>query len=262
MPEASTSGPQTTLKRPGRGPWLLLALAVAAGLGFGLWRFLRGPPLEQVLAEKPKPAAEAPAQEAGKAPPPPDAATTRSLLDAVSPHPLVRRGLSEGDVVRRWAVVTDNLAEGVSPRGQLAFLAPSGPFSVERRGATTVIAPAAYARYDGFADAVASVDAAALSRAYGALHGVLEAAYRALGYPDGSLDRVTARALRRVANAPVPQGEVAVEPIPGGGWAYADPKLEALPQVEKHLLRLGARNARLVQAKARELLALLPAGAR
>jgi hypothetical protein len=193
--------------------------------------------------------------------PPPDPKTTRELLDAVSPHPLVRRGLSEGDAVRRWVVVTDNLAEGVSPRKQLDFLAPSAPFSVERRGATTVIAQAAYARYDGFADAVSSVDAAALSRAYGALHGALETAYWALGYPNASLDRVTARALRRIANARIPDGEVAVVPAPGGGWAYADEKLEQLSSVEKHLLRLGPRNARLVQAKARELLALLPAGA-
>jgi hypothetical protein len=253
--------PSTTLKRSGRAPWILLAVVIVVAIGFGLWRFLRGPPLEEVLAEKPRPPAEAAPQPEAKPAPPPDAATTRSLLDAVSPHPLVRRGLSEGDVVRRWVVVTDNLAEGVSPRAQLGFLAPPAPFSVERRGAKTVVAPAAYARYDAFADAVSSVDAAALSRVYGALHGVLEAAYRALGYPNASLDKVTARALRRVANAPVPPGEAEVVPIPGG-WAFADPGLESLSQVEKHVLRLGPRNARLVQAKARELLALLPAGAR
>jgi hypothetical protein len=39
----------------------------------------------------------------------------------------------------------------------------------------------------------------------------------------------------------------------GAVYAFSDPKLEALGPVEKHLLRMGPRNARLVQAKAREI---------
>ena len=39
----------------------------------------------------------------------------------------------------------------------------------------------------------------------------------------------------------------------GGIWAFADPALEERGDVDKHVLRLGPRNARIVQAKAREL---------
>jgi hypothetical protein len=185
-----------------------------------------------------------------------DATQVRSLVEAFSSDPRFRRWLPEGDLVRRWVVVTDNLAEGVSPRRQLGFLAPARPFSVERRGGREVIAPASYRRYDDFADVVATVDAQAVARAYRSLHAVLEAAYRALGYPDASLDHVTARALHRIEAAPVRDGEVEVV---GEGTLYefADARLERLGAVEKHLLRMGPRNTRLLQAKAREILLAL-----
>ena len=39
----------------------------------------------------------------------------------------------------------------------------------------------------------------------------------------------------------------------GAIYLYADAQLESLGPVEKHLLRMGPRNARLLQEKAREL---------
>jgi hypothetical protein len=42
-----------------------------------------------------------------------------------------------------------------------------------------------------------------------------------------------------------------------GLFVYEDERLERAGAVEKHLLRMGPRNTRLVQAKARELLEAL-----
>jgi hypothetical protein len=154
--------------------------------------------------------------------------------------------------VRRWAIVADNVAEGASPRRQLAQVAPRGPFTVEQRGGATVIAAASYARYDAFGDAVASVDAAALAALYRAVHAPVEAAYRALGYPSAPFEAVVVRALHRIETAPVVDGAVAVRDE-GGIFVFADPRLETQREVEKHLLRMGPRNTRLVQEKAREL---------
>jgi hypothetical protein len=148
--------------------------------------------------------------------------------------------------------VTANVAEGTSPRSSLRFLAPSGAFSVEQREGGPVIAPASYARYDAIADAVESIDARSIASAYRRLHGALEAAYRALGYPKGSLDRATARALHRIEAAPLPKGEARVE-LQEGLYVFQDPSLEQLDDVQKHLLRMGPRNERLIQGKAREL---------
>ena len=248
--------PRSELRPRGRKPLivvvvLLVAAAVVAGV---LWfRRWSAPPPAPAPVSAPAPASA----EADAGPPSTgDVAQSRSILETLSADPLLRRALTEGDVGRRWAIVTDNLAEGVSPRQQLGFLAPTRPFTVAARpGQVQVIAPESYRRYDGFADAVAAVDAQAVARTYRDLRSSVEAVYRALGYPQASLDRVTARALRRIAAAPVRDGEVAVEGR--GPYTFAEASLEDLPQVEKHLLRMGPRNTRLLQAKARELLQAL-----
>jgi hypothetical protein len=242
------------------GEWAAIgfSLVVAGSVTFLWWRQHRPAPQPTAPITSTPIAADA-------SEPPPGAAITaspqdvRRWLEPVSADPLFRRALEGDDVLTRWAVLTDNLAEGVSPRRVLEPLSPSRPFSVTSAGDGTAIAPESYARYDAFADAVASVDAAALGRAFRALHAALDGAYRALGYPPGALDRATARALHRIEASPVRDGEVRVDEK-GGVYVFADPELEALRPVEKHLLRMGPRNTRLLQAKAHELEAALGLG--
>jgi hypothetical protein len=256
-PNRAPEGVRPTLARPSRLPALLVSLAVVGGGGLLVWRYLDRssrlpppPPLESAApAEAPSDADAAP-----EGPPPPPA-TTQGLLEAVSKDALLRKVLAEGDVVRRWAVVAANLALGESPRKELGALA-SGKFSVESVGGTTVISPASYARYDAFGDAVASIDAEALASAWRALRPALQGAYRALGYPSPTIDSAMLRALRRLEQAPVRDAPVTVE-ADGNVYVFADPRLEGLGQVEKHLLRMGPRNTRIVQTKAREIEAAL-----
>jgi len=254
--------PKSGLRPPSRAPAVLLAVAaIAAAILVVTWIRQRTtlPPVPP--PEVAQVAATGADTSSGSVPTvEPD--RVRSLLESVSASALFRRALAQGDLVRRWIVVTDNLAEGVLPRAQLGFLAPGGPFSVVNRRGKHVISPASYGRYDEFADAVASVDARAVAKVYRELHPVLEAAYRALGYPTASLDRVTARALHRLEAAPTRDGDVVVE-REGRAFVFADDRLEDLGEVEKQLLRMGPRNTRLLQAKAREILDALglPAGA-
>ncbi len=244
---------RTGLRRSRLLPWLVLGVVVAVGAGVALWLRQRTPPAPETL-EGPAPAAPAPAAapspEAGTAAPTPQQA--RSLFDAISPSSRFR-SLLTGDLVRRWAVLTANLALGESPRHELGALAPRGAFEVVNHGGRTFIAPASYRRYDDFAAIVASIDAQAVARAYRALHAPLEAAYRGLGYPHGSLDEATSRALRRIEEAPVPSGEVEVVAGEAALYRFRDSRLEALGAAEKHLLRMGPRNGGLIQAKAREI---------
>jgi hypothetical protein len=244
-------------RRPsfGGSDWLmvLLALAVVGGGAAWWWTHREAPPAVATPSVAAAPPAPAPVQEPVKVV---GADQLRELLEAVSVSAPYRKWLSAGEVLERWAVVTDNLAEGVSPRKRLPFLAPQQRFTATRRGDKLVIAAAAYARYDLFAEVVGSVDVAAAVRAYRGLHGPLEAAYRALGYPEGSLDRVTAAALKRLASAPARDGDVVVEAGgtgPDAIYFFVAPELERLGAVDKHLLRMGPRNTRLIQAKARQL---------
>jgi Protein of unknown function (DUF3014) len=149
--------------------------------------------------------------------------------------------------------VTDNLAEGVSPRKQLTFLAPSQPFLVQQKAGRMFIDPRSYARYDTFADVVASIDANAFASLVRELHPLLQSAYHALGYPDRNVDVAAAQALQRLVSAPVVESGVEVKPGHGALYEFADEKLEKQGPVAKHLLRMGPRNTKLIQAKAREL---------
>jgi hypothetical protein len=240
--------PKTSLKRA-RSSSMAVIVALLAALGGAFvalraWRNPAAPPPVARTEPQSFPSGEAPLGEepAGGIPP---------LLEPVSSDGMFRSAI-EGEFVRRWAVVVDNLAEGTSPRRQLGFLAPSLPFTVIERGGKTVIDPASYERYDAFANTVASVDAQALARAYRALRGPLEAAYRLLGYPGGSIDGVVGRALDRIESTRVEEGAVPVK-NEGGVFVFQERRLERLRDVEKHLVRMGPRNTRILQAKAREI---------
>ena len=240
--------------RRSRLPLLALAVVVAAAAAvFILRRQPQAPPAEEPVAAAAAPApGDAVTPDAKTESSVLDAATIRSLLESLSPLETFRRWLADGDGVRRWTIITDNIAEDVSPRRQLALLAPSKPFSVVSASGALAIAPESYRRYDGFADAIAAVDARNAASVYRALRGPLTAAYRVLGYPDRSFDRITAKALNRLERTPVRDDRVEVVDE-GGVYVFAEPDLERLGAVEKHLLRTGPRNTRLVQAKAKEI---------
>jgi hypothetical protein len=250
--------PKTSIRPPSAVPLVLAGLGVVVAAAGGLWWFLGGTPPPPAPGAVASPAVEAPAGATGPAV---DPARQLSLLEAVSVNPALRGLLVAPDVARRWAVAVENLANDVVPRKQLDTLAPRGAFAVLRRDGRAAIDPQSYARFDAVGDAVASVNVDAFVIAYAALRPALEAAYRALGYPDGSIDKAAARALHRIEVSPVRDGEVAVVEGTGATWAFADPSLEGLGDVEKQILRMGPRNARILQVKAREISQALGMGA-
>lgn len=246
--ETTTPTPRTALKRSSSMPVVLAVLVVAAGAGWWIWQE------RKAGAPPPPPPAAAPAAQADAAPPAvtADPAQVKSLLEAASPDATWRGWLGASDLVRRWAVAIDDAARGVSPRAQADFLAPKAQFSVLTHRGRSAISPRSYARYDGLADVVGKLDVSALAAAYRALHPALDTAYRAIAPPGTTLDQATARALERVRSAPVEEAQVPVV-VRGGVYAFADARLEALPDLEKQLLRMGPRNERILQDKAKAL---------
>jgi hypothetical protein len=146
----------------------------------------------------------------------------------------------------RFVVVVDNVAEDVNPRKQLDFI-KLAPQRAEKLDPT---------RYDLIALVIASVDSKGLAQVVRDLHPLLESAYHKLGYPDRSFDQVAAKALQRIVDAPVVEKTPGLVPK-GANFAFADEKLEALGPVEKLLVRMGPRNTKLIQNKAREIAAAL-----
>jgi hypothetical protein len=256
------AAPRSNLESSSRLPWVIAIAVAAIVVGGGAWWLLRTPeeqPPPPAAAAQPEPAAAGSAEVAETiAPesPPLDADSARAALEGASTNPLFRSWLLGGDLVRRWVTVTANLAEGESPRTPLKSLAPAGHFSTVERGDRLAIAPESYARYDTFADAVGSIDAGTVASVYRRLHPVLVAGWRAMGLSARPLDAATARALRRIAGARIVDGDVFVRPG-DSGYVYADPDLERLGEVDKHLLRMGPRNERILAGKARAILEAL-----
>jgi hypothetical protein len=179
-------------------------------------------------------------------------ALVADLVRKLSSHPRVAAWLTTDGLVRNFAVVVLNIAEGETPNQLLRPLRPSSEFRVVERNGDLLVDPRGYERYKALAEAVASIDPKGSADLYATVKPRLEDAHRELGELNTPFDRTLERALVMLLRTPIPEGPIRVEPH-GIGYDYADPKLEALSAAQKQLLRMGPENARAVQAKLREI---------
>ena len=176
----------------------------------------------------------------------------RELVSGLSSHPSVAAWLTTDNLIRNFTVVVANIADKRTPARHLSVLRPSSNFRVIERGTSIYIDPRSYERYNALAAAVTSVNPAGSARLYATVKPRIEEAYRELGVTDVPFDRTLEGAIVMLLNTPVVEDPIRLEPR-GVGYAFADPKLEALTPPQKQLLRTGARNVRLVQGSLREI---------
>lgn len=175
----------------------------------------------------------------------------REELMAMSPK--LAPWVDREDLVRRFAVVIDNAADGDYPRRQLGFLSPVGKFPViEKDDEQFVMDSAGFDRFDPFVAAFTSVppdQAASLIRT---LTPLLSEAMGELG--EGEADPLsTIRAGIHNALA-TPELEGPVELVqPKVMYQFADPTLEALPPLQKQLIRMGPEHVRVIKEYLREV---------
>jgi hypothetical protein len=233
-------------KKTGLGVAALLAIAIAG------YFFLRTRAEPQLPPPVPPPEAVAPQKPTDVALPSSAASDATLRADFASVSPKVADWLKQPDLLDRFAALVNELASDESPRKQLEFLAPRERYSSTKGH----ISPASFARYDAAADTIESVDAQNLVSAVRAVHPLLESAYHRIADPNRAFDDAARAALQRIVDAPVVEGQIAVT-AHGGNDLFADEKLEVLGPVEKQLLRMGPRNEKILQAKAKEILSAL-----
>ena len=237
---------------------LVLALVALGGAYWYLWRR----PAAQPAAKASPPAAashdDAPAAPLGGQPeaidvPPLDQSDpiVQELVRTLSTHPSVVAWLATNGLIRNFTVVVDNIASGQTPAKHLKVLRPSSGFTTIGQGPGRRIDPRSYDRYNAIADAVASVDAQGAARVYATLKPRIEEANSELGAE--SFDRKLEQAMVLLIRTNVPEGSDRVEPKGGEAYQFADPRLESLSNAQKLLLRMGPRNAHIVQNKLREI---------
>jgi hypothetical protein len=244
-------------------PWLVVAGVFLVG-GAVAWYFLSGG-----QADEPAPSSEPAAADAPLLPahgvsalcpagdvialPPLDQSDefAGTLATTLSEHPRVTAWLATDDIIRRFVVVVDAVASGKSPAIYLGPLRPSGAFRTTERGSGLFADPRNFARFVPVAEAVDSVNVAAAGRICSALKPRLDDAYRELGRP-GTFDEALERAIVSLLQTP-PVGSDARLVPQGGRYGFEDPTLEALTPAQKHLARMGDREAGVIKNKLREI---------
>jgi len=210
---------------------------------------------------EPEPAPEpAPAPEAEPEPELPPLsesdAFVRDHAEEIAAVDAIERWLATEQLVRKAAVVVENVAQGRVPREALSFLAPEEKFTAVERNGALYIDPDSYDRYDDVAKAIGAVDARGALAVLRRLDPLLTEAYAELGIQEVDPDRRLADAIEVLLATPAVEGPIRLE-RPSVAYEFADSSLEALPPVQKQLIRMGPENMRKVKRKLREMQRLL-----
>jgi len=244
-----------------RWPYVVGVIVVIVLVVAFLW-FGRGepePPVEagtESRAAEPTPAVvdeQQPKLVIGEVPRLPESdAWLRELAHQISSHPQLAEWLVTDELIRRFVVVVDNIAEGVSPSKHVPFAKPRQGFAIKEEGGRVYVDPVSYRRYDTLVDVIASLDTEGTAELYRAIRPLCEEAYQELGYPGQDFDDTLRRAIQRILATPVADGPVELEQKVTA-YQFEDSALEDLSPAARQLLRLGPTNLQRVQAKVREI---------
>jgi hypothetical protein len=184
----------------------------------------------------------------------------RELLRDSSNHPEFLRWLKSSGLIRRGVAIIDNIANGYSPvvHFQPILKKPTGGFSVIDQEEKIILDPKSFKRYNFLTGVLTSVKSEMLVYHYRQLLPLLEKAYGELGFPGKTFRHTLAQAVDVLLEIEplIPEGPIQLEEKVAV-YAYADPQLEQLNDAQKHLLRMGPQNARLILDKLKEIKALL-----
>ena len=255
--EAPALGPAKHRREPAL-PWGMVLIGVALVVALAAVVFILMRPGPKATATPPSTLPDRltsapPSEPPVSLPPLADSdAFVRDVAKGLSVHPQLGAWLAARGLVRTLTVTLQNIGEGRSPGLFLPFLTPTVRFQAVQKDGRLVADPKSYAAYDDFASGVAALDAAECARVYKVLAPLFAAAYADLGYPGTDFPKAVARAVEVLGTTPVSDAEVVLRRGPAF-LEFADPKLEALSLAQRHLLRMGPRNARLIQKKAAEI---------
>lgn len=254
---------------------LIVVIAVAG------WFFLnsqKDTPVEVVVADElPAPVAPPSAPQAPDIPEPQPQPAPEPVSQAeVAPEPeplpalmdsdaLVKERFSElssdvdyqliwqaDQLLQRWVTVIDGAANQKLIRGVVAVPPPSEKFPVYRDGGRYFLDPAGFERYDQRVTLLTSLPVGSLTGSFHTLRPLLEEAYGQMGQDPEAFDNTLIQLLNRVIDAPVYVAPLELNAT-SVNYTFADPELEALPDLEKLLIRMGPENTAKLQAYAKAL---------
>ena len=173
----------------------------------------------------------------------------------------------DDDMVRRFVVFTDNFAQGIIAYEHSPFVLPKAKFTPDAEQVsfqeTTVENSkvknqvwewneASTKRFGLYVDLLRSMDSDSLVQWYFEVKPLIDEAYGELGYGDEDFTRTLQDAITRVLDMELPKSSMALT-RPSVMYHFADAELEALPDTDKLLLRIGKDNLLVMKSVLLEL---------
>jgi hypothetical protein len=156
------------------------------------------------------------------------------------------------DLIRRSASYLDGLSNGVMLSNIFPLSAPEGKFAIHKSDGSLWLNAGNYERYDRTINAIANTDMASIAKMFHFSRPLLETAFSEMGYNPRQMDGIVLQAIDVILATPI-----IVEPIKltreSVVYKFADPALEALPPIQKQLLRTGPENTKHIQQQATAL---------
>ncbi len=145
------------------------------------------------------------------------------------------------EMIRRFVVQVDNIAQGQMVPEQAFFKGLSKDFQAKQQGQQYQLDAVNYSRYHPYLDLLESAPKAQVVALFNQLYPLLQAAYAELGYPNQQFRDRLQQAFTVLIGAP----EVADSPLlvlDSVQYDFADSEVEQLPMAQKQMIRLGQKN--------------------
>lgn len=145
------------------------------------------------------------------------------------------------EMIRRFVVQVDNIAQGRLIAEQSLFKGLSKDFAAKPKGQGYQLDKANYQRYQPYLDLLESVPPQQVAALYKQFYPLLQAAFLELGYPDQQFDDRLQQAIKVLLSAP----EITDEPdltLSSVHYSFADAETEQLGLAQKQMVRLGLAN--------------------
>lgn len=163
------------------------------------------------------------------------------LALVLSDSPDYARLLIQTDIIRSFVVFTDNFSRGELVTKFSPLKKPDEYFSVLEKDKKIHLNEESYHRYDRYVNIIDAMDMDFVSREYLRLKALFDQAYQEIGYPKNSFDSALYNAIEVAVNTPVIRQPITLV-APSAMYKFADPQLEALPDAQKLMLRMGPDN--------------------
>lgn len=152
----------------------------------------------------------------------------------------------QDDMIRRFVVYVDNIGKGKIAKKHSPIIEPQNSFTVVE-GDILTIAPQSYERYTPFVELFTSMTPQQAVNFYKEYKPLFDEAYEEIGYQERDFDEAVFDAIDMVLTTPIVTGNVPLlsESVV---YKYAYSEWEQLPEAQKQLLRMGAKNVRKVKS--------------